>query len=126
MPGGSPYNVFGSFVGLPWLSRIQPSGHICPAMRFTRTFPSAVALVPKSITSVPSGCGTPMAMGLVPNRGAVPPGGATRACCAVRVDHQQRNHSGGGGLFAVFAQATDVAGVDERAEGHAAFARPWR
>ncbi len=57
----------------------QPTrGQVWPAIFLTRTFPSAVALVPKSNRSGPPSAGTPMASGLVPRRGALPPGGATR------------------------------------------------
>ena len=47
-------------------------------MFLTRTLPSAVALVLKSKTTGPSAAGTPIASGLVPKRGRIPPGGATR------------------------------------------------
>src|SRR5437763_16714445 len=50
-PGGLPYSVLGSVVGRPSLSISHPSGHCCPAIFLTRTFPSAVALVEKSSTS---------------------------------------------------------------------------
>src|SRR2546423_379334 len=73
-PGGLPYSVFGSVVGRPSLSISHPSGHCWPAIFFTRTFPSAVALVEKSSTSGVSPLGTPIASGLVERRGAFPPG----------------------------------------------------
>src|SRR3954466_6381741 len=77
-PGGLPYSVLGSVVGRPSLSSSQPSGAGWPAIFFTRTLPSAVALVLKSRLSGPELCGAPIASGLVLSRGDLPPGGATR------------------------------------------------
>src|SRR5438309_201955 len=57
----------------------QPSGHCWPAIFFTRTLPSAVALVEKSRTCGESPRGTPIASGLVESRGAVPQCGAPPA-----------------------------------------------
>ncbi len=83
-----------------------------PAIRLTRTLPSAVALVPKSSISGPSACrhADGQRIGAQPRRLAARRRDAARG--AVRVDHHHRDQAGLGRLLAVFAQPADVSAVD--------------
>ena len=60
---------------------ISPSGMGRPALRYTCTLPSAVALVARSMTTGPAPPGMAIAIGLVPKRASRPPQGTTNAAC---------------------------------------------